>query len=58
MPCRKCDRAYADLFHPCSIDIACTENLSIGCIKRYRSSIKIRERKFVMTPNRNGGVAL
>ena len=21
MPCRKCDRAYADLFHPCSIDI-------------------------------------
>jgi hypothetical protein len=21
MPCRKCDRAYADLFHLCSIDI-------------------------------------
>jgi hypothetical protein len=21
MPCRKCDRAYADLFYPCSIDI-------------------------------------
>ena len=21
MPCRKCDRAYADFFHLCSIDI-------------------------------------
>ena len=47
MPCRKCDRAYADLFHLCSIDIGRPLEKDYGMARRHVFAHAERDDKMV-----------